>query len=450
MNKKINPLACIILAAGRGTRMKSSKPKVLHEIAGRPMLAHLLETVEHIGADKIIIVTAPDMDDVRHSANGHTIAIQDKPLGTGDAVAAALPALDGFDGDVLVLLGDMPLLSAETLTQLIATKHENAANDLSVLGVNLSPTPAFGRLITAEDGHLAHIVEDKDCTAEQRAVTLCNTGAFCLSADGLRTWIPQIKNANAQQEYYFTDIPAIAAKDDAKTHIHITDNTTEVKGVNSRQDLAVLEAAVQNQLRQNAMNAGATLIDPSSVTLCHDTVIGQDTIIEPNVVFGKNVILDHDVHIKAFSHMEGAHVKSGAVIGPFARLRPGSDIGENVKIGNFVEVKNATLHEGVKAGHLAYIGDAEIGAGTNYSCGAITANYDGFNKHKTIIGENVMIGSNVNLIAPVTIADGAYIAAGSTISSAVEKDALAITRTKPKIIEGWAARNRKKNEKRAK
>jgi len=438
-------LAIVILAAGRGTRMKSKLSKVMHHIAGRPMLAHLIETAQTLSPERIIVVTALDMDDVVACAAPNMTAVQEQALGTGSAVAASLEALNDFDGNVLILLGDMPLISADTLAALIQTK-ETHENSLSVLGVDLDPTPAFGRLI-AQGNILQRIVEDSDCTDAEKAVTLCNTGAFCTNAKDLQKWVPQIGNNNAQSEYYFTDIPTIAANDGAKTYIHKAKDTDEVRGVNSRADLAALEQILQTQLRRKAMDNGATLIDPKSVTFSFDTQTGQDVVIEPNVFFGTGVILGDNVHIKACSHLEGAHVRDDAVIGPFARLRPGTDIGSGSKIGNFVEIKNARLHEGVKAGHLAYIGDAEIGAHTNYSCGAITANYDGFKKQKTIIGENVMVGSNVNLVAPVNIADGAYIAAGSTITKDVEADALAINRGKTRIFDGWAAENRQKNKK---
>lgn len=441
------PLACIILAAGQGKRMKSARSKVLHEIAGRPLILWLLEQVHALNPEKIIIVTAPGASDVAQAVAPHEIAVQEVPRGTGDAVKAALPALNGFTGDVLILLGDMPLISTETLRALIARRHHDADTGLSVLGVEFENPPAFGRLVLGADGALARIVEEKDASVDERSIKLCNTGAFCVDGARLPAWLARLKNDNAQKEYYITDLVELAAQDDLKSHAFITRNTHEVHGVNGRADLAALEAIVQQKLRAQAMENGATLIDPASVFLAWDTKTGRDVVIEPNVFFGPGVTLEDNVHIKAFSHLEGAHVASGAVVGPFARLRPGADIGADCKIGNFVEVKNAKLGTGVKASHLGYIGDADVGDNVNFSCGAITVNYDGINKHRTVIGANAMIGSNVNLIAPVEIGDGAYIAAGSSIAKDVPPDALAVAREKPFIKEGWAAARRSKKKK---
>lgn len=427
---KKNELAVIILAAGRGTRMKSALPKVMHELGGRPLIGWLLESVKVLKPSRIIVVTAPDMDDLRNLVTDATSVIQQKALGTGDAVKAALPALKGFKGDVLILLGDMPLISVSTIKSLIKARHHDKDTGLAVLGAYYNPAPAFGRLIEKADGTLAEIVEHKDATPEQRKINLCNTGAFCVDGAYIAKWLGKITNKNAQKEFYITDLPAIAAKDGYKTQIAVTDDLDEVQGVNSRVDLAMLEYVVQSAMRLNALEAGVTMHDPASVYFSYDTQIGQDVVIEPNVFIGKNVKISNNVTIRAFSHIEGAVIKAGASIGPFARLRPGAELGENVHIGNFVEIKNSKLGKGVKAGHLAYIGDATIGDNTNYSCGAITANYDGVNKHRTIIGKNVMVGSNVNLIAPVTIGDNAYLAAGSTITQDVPKDKLGIARAR--------------------
>lgn len=435
-------LSCIILAAGKGTRMKSDKPKVMHEIAGRPMISWLIDTCEQINPDEIIIVSAPDMPEMQDVIAPHKIAIQTEQQGTGDAVRAALPVMDNKNGDVLILLGDAPLLSVYTLKKLVDTRHDDDNVGISVLGVDLEDPTGYGRLVVDEDDVVGAIVEDRDCDDNQRDITLCNTGAFCVDAAKIREWTDGLATDNAQMEYYITDIPAIALKEGIQTKTYITHDPEEVFGANTRADLARLEKIAQSELRRNAMLAGATLLDPDSVYFSWDTKIGQDVIIEPHVFFGPKVKIASNVQIKAFSHIEDAEIASGAVIGPFARLRPGADIREDVKIGNFVEVKKATLHKGAKANHFGYIGDAEIGAGTNFSCGAITANYDGYEKHKTIIGENVMVGSNVNLIAPVTIGDGAFLAAGSTISDDVPADALAKERSTQEHHEGWAAKNR--------
>ncbi len=445
-NNSRKPLACIILAAGQGKRMKSSLPKVLHPLAGRPMINWLLESIAPLNPEKIIVVTSPQGQKVADAVAPHMTAIQEQARGTGDAVASALPQLEGFDGDVLILLGDMPLIATQTLQGLIEARYHDDKTGLAVLGVEFDVPPAFGRLVLGADGALERIVEDKDCTDDERNIKLCNSGAFCVDGRALPGWVARIGNDNAQNEYYITDLVEIAAADGVKTRTCITRNIDEVRGVNSRSDLAALEHIMQQQLRSKAMDGGATLLDPASTYFSFDTKIGKDVTIEPNVFFGPGVTLGDNVHIRAFSHLEGADVKCGAIIGPFARLRPGADIGENSKIGNFVEIKNATLGEGVKASHLGYIGDADVGAGVNFSCGAITVNYDGTNKHRTTIGANAMIGSNVNLVAPVEIGDGAYIAAGSTIAKNVPPDALAVAREKPFIKEGWAAARRNKQK----
>ena len=433
------PLACIILAAGRGTRMKSRAPKVMHKAAGRPLLGWVIDAMRPLKPDRIIVVTAPDMEDVAAFANdaGAQVAIQDVARGTGDAVRAALPLLSGFSGDVLILLGDMPLVEAETLRGLVAARHDGDAG-LSTLGAEFAQPPAFGRLILGAGGDALRIVEDKDCTPDEKRIRLCALGAYCVDGARLGAWVEKIGNDNAQKEFYFPDIVAIAAADGAKTRVHTAAREEEGQGVNSRADLAFVEQMVQQRSRAAAMANGATLLDPRTTYLSWDTVLGRDVVVEPNVFFGPGVIVGDDVHIKAFSHLEGAKIAAGAVIGPFARLRPGAVIGEDAHIGNFVEVKNATLGPGAKAGHHAYIGDAEIGARTNFSCGAITANYDGTNKHRTVIGADAMIGSNVTLVAPVTIGDGAYLAAGGTITKDVPSGALGVARAPQKVREGWA------------
>ncbi len=442
MSKK--PLACVILTAGFGKRMKSAQPKVSHKIAGLPMIKWLLRSVEELGPEKIVVVTAPDAIAVAQAVTPHMTMVQQKALGTADAVKAAMPALEGFKGNVLILLGDMPLLSAAMMQSLIETREEGSDTGLAVLGVEYKNPPAFGRLVLNPDKTLNRIVEDKDATPEQRMIKLCNTGAFCVDGEKLGAWLGRIDNKNTQGEYYITDLPVIAAKEGFKTRVCTLHDVEEIMGVNNRADLAAIEAGAQKRLRKKAMENGATLIDPETVYFSWDTKIGRDVSIGPNVVFGPGVIVADNVVIDAFCHIEGARIDNDCVVGPFARLRPGTHLWPRVRIGNFVEVKNSLLHDGVKANHLSYIGDSEIGAGTNFSCGAITANYDGFDKHKTSIGENVMIGSNVTLVAPVSVGDGAYVAAGSTITKDVSPDALAIERSEPRQIDGWSAKNRKK------
>jgi bifunctional UDP-N-acetylglucosamine pyrophosphorylase/glucosamine-1-phosphate N-acetyltransferase len=427
--------------------MASALPKALHPLAGRPLIGWVLETVQKLSPEKIVVVAAPGMDDLAAAVAPHKVAIQQVARGTGDAVRAALPELKGFSGDVLVLLADMPLLSLASLRGLIAARHAEARTGLAVLGAEFENPPAFGRLVVGADGALEKIVEDKDCTPEEKKITLCNTGAFCLDGARLAGWAGRIGNDNAQGEFYFTDIVAIAAADGASAQVSRAADAWEIMGVNSRADLAALEKTVQKRLRAAAMDGGATLLDPDTVYLSWDTQLGRDVLVEPNVFFAPGVRIGSDVHIRSGCYLEGAHVAEGCVIGPYARLRPGSEIGATSKIGNFVEIKNARLGEGVKASHLAYIGDADVGANANFSCGAITANYDGYVKNRTVIGADAMIGSNATLIAPVTVGAGAYVAAATTVTKDVPEDALSVGREKPVTVEGWAARKRAKHKK---
>lgn len=436
------PLACIVLAAGRGSRMKSSLPKVLHPLAGRPLLGWLLATAEKLEPEKIVVVTAPSDDNVRAVAAPHLTAIQDPPLGTGDAVKAGLKALGDFKGIVMVLCGDGPLYTEKTLKRLVHVVKGQGENGMAFLAMQPEDPTGYGRMLTDANGYLARIVEEKEATDAERTISLCWTGILAARTDRFGDWLAQIDNKNAKGEYYLTDLAAIANKDNCPVLI-AESPIEETLGANNKADLAQLERKIQERLREHAMGEGVTLIDPETVYFSWDTKIGQDVTIEPNVFFGPGVTIEDGVTVKAFCHLEGANVHSGAVIGPFARLRPGADIGPKSRIGNFVEVKNATLGAGVKANHHGYIGDAEIGAGTNFSCGAITVNYDGTRKHKTIIGENAMIGSNVSLVAPITVGDGAYIGAGSTVSKDVPADTLAVARTKPTLLEGWPSKQKK-------
>lgn len=434
MSKK--PLAIVILAAGKGTRMKSDKPKVMHELAGKPMINWLIDTCERLSPAKIITVIGPDMPELAEAVAPHETAIQETRDGTAGAVKAALPALDGFDGNVLILMGDEPLVAPNILEALIA------ADTLSVQGFDTFSPAGLGRMVLNDDGSLKQIVEDKDCDAVQKQITLCNAGNYCVPADQLAQWVNQIGNDNAQKEFYLTDLPAIAAKDGVATTV-IRGNWIGPWGVNDRLQLAIHEKMLQTRLREQALLNGVTMMDADSVYFHHDTKIGEGVTIEPNVFFGPDVTIDKGVTIKAFCHIEGAYIKSGATIGPFARLRPGTNIAEDVRIGNFVEVKKSNIGKGSKINHHGYVGDAEMGEGVNFSCGAITVNYDGFDKHKTIIGDNVMVGSNVSLVAPIKIGDGAFLAAGSTLTKDVEGDALSMTRPATENKAGWAAKYRK-------
>ncbi len=438
------PLACVILAAGKGTRMKSDKPKVMHEIAGLPMIKWLISTVETLEPEKIIIVTSDEMQEVKQAARLHEISIQYEADGTGGAVKAALPHLKDFNGNVLILMGDAPLISVETLEDLISVKEFDTKSALSVLGIEMENPSGYGRLIADDDGNLDRIVEHKDANEEELECNICNTGAFCVDGSKLEKWLEKLEKNNAQGEYYLTDIVKIAKEDGYYTQICIIDDETEVMGVNNKADLARLEYYVQTLLRESAMVAGVRMIDPETVYFSYDTMLGQDVTVEPNVFFGEGVTIADNVTIKAFSHLEGVNINTGAVIGPFARLRPETEIGEGAKIGNFVEVKNAKIGDGAKTSHLSYIGDASIGDNSNIGAGTITCNYNGFEKSKTIIGKNVFVGSNSTLIAPITVENESYIAAGSVINKNVPDNSLAIARCKQIIHSEWAKKFRNK------
>ncbi|MCB9982823.1 MAG: bifunctional UDP-N-acetylglucosamine diphosphorylase/glucosamine-1-phosphate N-acetyltransferase GlmU [Rhodospirillales bacterium] len=437
------PLAIVILAAGQGTRMKSARPKVMHELAGRPMINWLLDTCESLGPEKIVVVTGPEMPDLEKAVKPHTSVVQQVRDGTGGAVRCAVPAFEGFAGDVLILLGDTPLIGASTLTALRNARKELP---LSLLVCIMENPYGYGRVILNDQGWVDDIVEEKDASAEQKTIQLVNTGAFCADGAQLPALLDRIDSDNAQNEFYITQLPSIIRAEGGATAVAIIENPSEVQGCNTRADLAALEKTLQNRLRRAHMDQGVSMRDPDTVYLWHDTQIAPDCILEPNVVFGPGVTLEQGVHIKAFSHLEGALVKAGAAIGPFARLRPDTQIGKGARIGNFVEIKKSNIGKGSKIGHLAYVGDTDMGDEVNFSAGAITVNYDGFQKHRTVIGKNVMVGSNVNLVAPVHLDDGAFIAAGSTITEDVPADALSIAREPSKIRKGWAAKYRKMKE----
>ncbi len=437
-------LAVIILAAGKGTRMKSDMSKVMHPIAGVPMIKHIITTAEGLNPKKIIVVLAPDMKDVEAVVTPHIVAIQKEQLGTGHAIKTAVEVLGEFNGDVLVLLGDVPLVKTSTVTALL-NHHHNGQNFGATVLAMVPPSPTgYGRIFQNADGTLKEIVEEKDATDEQRLVRLVGSGLVVYDGKNLMPVLNQLTNNNAQREYYMGDIPFIMAKEGRPSGVARGD-FMELRGVNTRAQLAELEMSWQHGKRLEMMEAGVTLLDPNTVYFAPDTQIGRDTVIGQNVVFGAGVTIDSHVEIRAFCHIEGANIQSGAIIGPFARLRPGSDIGVDAKIGNFVEIKNAKIGEGAKANHLGYIGDAELGAHSNFGCGAITVNYDGKKKSKTIIGQNVMIGSNSSLIAPITIADGAYVAAGSTITHNVEADALVIARARQEVLPNKGKNRMKKD-----
>jgi bifunctional UDP-N-acetylglucosamine pyrophosphorylase/glucosamine-1-phosphate N-acetyltransferase len=411
----------IILAAGLGTRMKSALPKTLHRLAGRSMLRHLLASCETV-FDRIVVVLGPDMDQVRQEAAPHPCVVQQERLGTAHA---ALQAVEQFgDGLVAVLYADNPLIRPATLRRLL---DSHAPLRLSLLGFRPADPAGYGRVITGADGLVSRIVEFADASASERMVALCNAGVLCAGAAEMRRWLQDVRPDNAKKEYYLTDLVALA-RADGRSVLAVEAPADELAGVNSRAELARAEAVLQGWLREAAMAAGVTMVDPGSVFLSADTRFGTDVTIEPNVVFGPGVTVAGDVTIRAFSHIEGATIGPGCVIGPFARLRPGAVLDSDVHIGNFVEVKAARLESGVKANHLSYIGDATVGARSNIGAGTITCNYDGINKHRTVIGADVFVGSDTAFVAPVQVGDGAVIGAGSVITQDVAADALALAR----------------------
>ncbi len=434
------PLAVIVLAAGKGTRMRSALPKVLHKVAGRSMVGHVIAAAESLGAERVVVVVASGMDDVAAAVKPHVTAVQQSQNGTADAVKAARAALAGFAGDVLILYGDCPLIQADTLARMRAERHDEA---VTVLGIRVPPPTAYGRLVLGPDGTLERIVETLDASEAERQIDLCNTGIMLINGSRLFGLLDGIGNDNAKGEYYLTDIVEAARNAGSVCRV-VEAPEEEALGVNSRGELAVAEAKMQARLRAKAMDEGATLIDPASVFLSFDTVLGRDVTVEPNVFFGPGVRIGDGVEIRAFSHLEKAEVEAGAIIGPYARLRPGASIGEGAHIGNFVEIKNARIDKGAKANHLSYIGDADVGAGANIGAGTITCNYDGFGKYRTEIGAGAFIGSDTTLVAPVKVGAGAFTGAGSTITDDIPDDALALARGRQAVKPGWAAEFRAK------
>jgi bifunctional UDP-N-acetylglucosamine pyrophosphorylase/glucosamine-1-phosphate N-acetyltransferase len=429
--------AAIILAAGAGTRMKSSLPKVLHKVAGLPMLGHVVKALRGAGVDRIVVVTAPSGDTVRAYAAtlGCETAIQDRQLGTGHAAAAAREALAGFDGTLLIAAGDAPLITPGIVTDLLKAQ---ARTGLALTAFNAADPGAYGRVLMTPDGFLNRIVEFKDASESERRITLCNSGLYAADAAKFFRWAAALKNENAQGEYYLTDVPVIARAEGVKCALAFADEAV-VTGVNSRAELAGAEALMQQAIRRRFLDAGVGMMAPETVYFSHDTEIGGDTQIEPFVVFGPGVAVDGGAVIRAYSHLEGAKVAAGAIVGPYARLRPGADIGEGAHIGNFVEVKNAAIGAGAKANHLTYLGDAVVGPKANIGAGTITCNYDGFGKYETEIGAGAFIGSDTALVAPVRIGEGAITAAGSVITKDVEAGALAVARGRQVQKSGWAS-----------
>lgn len=430
MNK--SPFAAIILAAGEGTRMKSAIPKVLHPVAGEPMISHLLSALRPLKPAASVVVIGRQMESVVRVVEPAETAVQDRPLGTGDAVRVALRRLagrlapDGEIEDVLVLFGDHPLLTVETMSRLLTERRRTTAA-IQVAGMRPADPGQYGRVVLKSDGDLERIVEAADASPEERMIGLVNSGIMTIDARHAPFLVDALDRNNAKGEFYLSDIVHIARRKGLSCSA-IELPAEELIGINTRAELAYAEGLMQSRLRRAAMTGGATLVAPETVFLSADTQLARDVVVEPNVNFGPGVTVEEGARIRSFSHLEGATVGAGAIIGPFARLRPGAVLEKDVHIGNFVEVKAARLGAGAKANHLSYLGDAEIGPCTNIGAGTITCNYDGFNKFRTTIGEGAFIGSNTALVAPVTVGDGAYVATGSVVVSDVPAEALTIAR----------------------
>jgi bifunctional UDP-N-acetylglucosamine pyrophosphorylase/glucosamine-1-phosphate N-acetyltransferase len=442
--------AVVILAAGQGTRMRSGLHKVLHPIAGRPLLLHLLDTVDDLGADRTVVVLGKGREQVEAAiaGRGAEVAVQSEQKGTGHAVQQAADALAGYEGPVIVLYGDTPFVSAETLGRMLDRLEAPDAPGVVVLASSPADPLNYGRVILGEGDKIAKMVEYKDASEAERAVRLCNSGMMAVRGADLFRWLDEVGNENAAGEYYLPDVVGVAVAE-GRSAVAIEGDPYETAGVNSRAELADLELSWQSRRREQALVDGATLIDPQSVWFSFDTKIGRDVIIEPHVVFGPGVQVADGVVIHAFSHIEGATIGPNSTIGPFARLRPGTKLSANTKVGNFVELKKAEVAEGAKVNHLSYVGDASVGAKANIGAGTITCNYDGFRKYGTVIGAGAFIGSNTALVAPVTVGDGAIVGAGSVITRDVEADSLAIERSEQKGLAGWAKRFRERMTRKA-
>jgi bifunctional UDP-N-acetylglucosamine pyrophosphorylase/glucosamine-1-phosphate N-acetyltransferase len=432
-------VSLIILAAGQGTRMNSDLPKVLHRVAAAPLLHHALTTARSLDPARIVVVTGHGAEAVAASATAFDEAVetvlQDPQAGTGHAVAQAAPQLAGAEGEAIVLYADSPMIREETLRAMLEARARHA---VVVLGFHAKDPGRYGRLLTQGDALLA-IREFKDASHEERAITLCNSGVICADTQTLLSLVAEVRNDNAAGEYYLTDIVELARQRGLSAGVVLCDEA-ETLGVNTRAQLAEAEAAFQARARAAALENGVTLTAPETVFFALDTWVGRDAIIGPNVIFGPGVTVESGAEIKGFCHLEGCHISRGATVGPFARLRPGAELAEDVHVGNFVEIKNAILDEGVKVGHLTYIGDADIGEHTNIGAGTVTCNYDGVSKHRTVIGKRAFIGSDTMLVAPVTIGDDALTASGSVITEDVPAEALAIGRARQVTKPGLATR----------
>ena len=419
--------------------MRSDTTKVLHKVGGRSMLDWSLALAQDLNCDRQILVISTHSEELRHIANERVgenqIAIQDPPQGTGHAVQCATPALEGFDGAVIVLYADTPLLPADAVVQAFEALESGA--HIAVLGFDANEPGGYGRLICEPNGDLVRIVEAKDASPDELAVGFCNSGVMAVHSKHLKSLLDQLDNNNANGEYYLTDIVSIGRKNGLKS-VAVRCEESDVLGVNSRVQLAEAEAEFQKKQRIKFMEDGVTLIDPASVFFSFDTQVQRDVIIEPNVVFGPGVRVEQGVQIRAFSHLEGCTVGEGSMVGPYARLRPGAELGHGVHIGNFVEVKNTKVGDGAKANHLSYLGDGEVGERSNIGAGTIFCNYDGYFKHKTLIGKDVFVGSNSSLVAPVTLGDTSFVGTGSVVTEDVPEGALALARGRQVVKADWA------------
>lgn len=430
--------AAVILAAGLGTRMRSTRPKVMHPIAGRPMIRHLLAAVE-ARFGRVVVVVGPDMPELEAAVAPHEVAVQRERLGTGHAALQAGPLLGGHDGDVAILYGDNPLVTEATLARLLAARAEA---DLVLLAMRPADPGRYGRVVTGADGMVDRIVEWADAGEAERAIPLCNAGVLCARAGDLFRWLAAVRNDNAKGEYYLTDVVALARAEGRRVRA-VEAPEPELRGINSKSELAAAEAEVQARLRAAALDAGVTMQAPETVFLCHDTRLAPDVVLEPHIVFGPGVTVEEGATIRGFCHLEGVTVRRGATVGPFARIRPGTVLEPRAHVGNFVELKGTTLGAGAKASHLAYLGDASIGASANIGAGTITCNYDGVNKHRTEIGEGAFIGSDTALVAPVKVGARALVGAGSVITANVPDDALAIARGRQTVYAGRGFKGKK-------
>lgn len=433
----------IVLAAGEGTRMRSDIPKIMHRIAGQPMLSLVLHTAENAGATQIDAVIGPNMKNVAAfivaTVHGTRVHVQKERLGTAHAVLSARASLEKATDDVVVLYGDTPLLTEDTILRMRQALADGA--DVAVLGFHTSNPYGYGRLIVSDDNKLLAIKEHQDASPEELEIDFCNSGVMAFNGHRILDLLDQIGTDNSKGEYYLTDAVEIANEMGLRA-VAVTGDETQILGVNSRRQLAEAESIMQNKLRSAALDLGVTLVAPETVFLSPDTQLAPDVVIEPNVFFGPKVIIERGATIRAFSHLEGASVGEDCVIGPYARLRPGAKIKKSARVGNFVEIKNADIMEGAKVSHLSYIGDASVGVEANIGAGTITSNYDGFLKHRTRIGNGTFIGSNSSLVAPVTIGDGAVVGSGSVITRDVEPNALAVARGEQTVKSGWAAERR--------